>query len=593
MTLKLKAKLFFTPRRLLWLTVTVIVLLQTALFTQSAAIHGFATGDGSVKLWQVQGILRTGDLNAPLEYAGAVYDPDHKYAPYVAPWAFWQAGKVYTEYTSPFIWASVPLYAWLGHAGLLILPWLTGLLLVVAAAWLAWRTRREPGYTAALVPVIVGVGSPLVVYSQEFWEHAPGTLLAAFALMGVVKALDSRRRVGWLIASGAAIGLGLTMRAELYVYPLAIVCGLLFIRSALPLIRSVMWLALGGLIIAGPWWVYQLVQWGSPFGPRVGQNVPLLGGTEMLTRLGDTTGRNWSMLWPADGDGVTIVVGLLFSAVLVAILTFVLRRKIKWLADLGFWLFLAICVTLAGVTVWRLAQGQRPDDLLTTFPILLLLILPAPHAASPQSTIRNQKSEILRFLTVVPLAFVVLVILISPFHGGIQWGPRFLLPIIVPLTVVLIDRLTGLWGVINRSARAGLAVAFAALLLAGGYSTWQGVQFMRQGQIASEFMSEVIRQSPEQVVVADAWFLPQGAPYTFGDKIWLLAEDDKAMFQLLQSLRKQTNEPGIIYVSALTWTHIDPQPMMGPRLAPVEGSEKVYVNAPTQYVEISRYQLLK
>ncbi|NTU61832.1 MAG: hypothetical protein HGB05_00140, partial [Chloroflexi bacterium] len=200
---------------------------------------------------------------------------------------------------------------------------------------------------------------------------------------------------------------------------------------------------------------------------------------------------------------------------------------------------------------------------------------------------------ILRFLTVVPLAFVVLVILVSPFHGGIQWGPRFLLPIIIPLTVVLIDRLTGLWGTINRSARVGLAVAFSALMLVGGYSTWQGVQFMRQGQIASEFMAEVIRQSPERVVVTDAWFLPQGAPYTFGDKIWLMAEDDKVMFQLLQNLRKQTNEPGIIYVSALTWAHIDPQPMMGPRIAPVEGFEKIYVAAPEQYVEISRYQLLK
>lgn len=593
MTLKLKVKLFFTPGRVLWLTVAVIVLLQTILFTQSAAIHGFATGDGSVKLWQVQGILRTGDLNAPLDYAGAVYDPEHQYAPYVAPWAFWQDGKVYTEYTSPFIWASVPLYAWLGHAGLLIWPWFAGLLLVVLAAWLAWRTRREPGYAAALVPIIVGVGSPLIVYSQEFWEHTPGTLLAAFALMGVVKALDSRRRAGWLIASGAAIGLGLTMRAELYVYPLAIVAGLLFIRSAVPLIRSVVWLAVGGLIIAGPWWLYQLVQWGSPFGPRVGQNVPLLGGTEMLARLGDTTGRNWSMLWPADGEGAAIVFGLFLSAVLVATLTFALRRKFKWVANLGFWLFLAISVTLAGVTVWRLAQGQRPDDLLTTFPVLLLLILPAPHNALPTSNRRPLASNILRFLTVVPFAFVVLVILVSPFHGGIQWGPRFLLPIIVPLTVVLIDRLVGLWGGINRSARAGLAMAFAALLLAGGYSTWQGVQFMRQGQIASEFMGEVIRQSPEKVVVADAWFLPQGAPYTFGDKIWLLAEDEKKMFQLLQLLRKQTNEPAILYTSALTWAHIDPQILMGPRIAPVEGSEKVYVNAPTQYVEISRYQLLK
>ena len=60
-----------SPRRLLWMSTAVVLLIQTILFTQAVSIHGFATGDGGVKLWQVQGILRTGDLNAPLAYPGA------------------------------------------------------------------------------------------------------------------------------------------------------------------------------------------------------------------------------------------------------------------------------------------------------------------------------------------------------------------------------------------------------------------------------------------------------------------------------------------------------------------------------------------
>ena len=580
-----------SSRNLLLLSTVLVLMVQTAWFVRSASTRGFATGDGGVKLWQVQGILHSGDLNAPLDYPGAIYDPDHQYAPFVEPWAMWYQGKPYTEYASPFIWASVPLYALFGHAGLMLLPWLSGMLLIVMTAWLAWRVR--PDRAAALAPLIVGFSSPLLVYSLEFWEHTPGTALAVFALVGVIKALDSRRRAGWLIASGAAIGLSLTMRAELYVYPIAIVIGIVCIRSALPLIRSLSWLAVGGLITAAPWWAYQFVTWGSPFGPRLLQNVPVLGGTEMLARLGDTTGRNWSMLLPAESDGVTVLALLLAALVVLAVLTALLRRKLVWMNEVGFWVGVVISVVIAALVIGRLAQGQRPDDLLTAFPIVLLLILPAPRGANQQSALSNQNSDILRFLTVVPLAFVTLVILISPFHGGIQWGPRFLLPVIPPLSVVLIDRLAGLWAPITRSARVGLAAALIALLVAGCYSTWLGVKFMQEGQIASEFMSEVIRQSPERVVVADTWFLPQMAPYTFGEKIWLMAEDEQKMFQLLQRLRKQTNEPGFVYTSALTWAHIDPQVSMGPRIAPVEGSEKVYVNAPTQYVEIGRYQLLK
>lgn len=582
---------YASARNLLLISTALVLIVQTMWFVRSASTRGFATGDAGVKLWQVQGIAHTGDLHAPLDYPGAVYDPEHQYSPFVEPWSMWFDGKPYSEYTSPFIWISVPLYAAFDHAGLLLLPWLSGALIIFMSAWLAWRVR--PDRSAALVPIVVGLGSPLLLYSLEFWEHTPGTALAVFALVGVVKAIDSRRRAGWLIAAGAAIGLGLTMRAELYVYPIAVISGLVFIRSALPLIRSIVWLVVGGLITAGPWWLYQFLTWGSPFGPRLQQNVPVLGGTEMLARLGDSTGRNWSMLWPAQGEGLAVVVGLLIALMLVALMTWVLKRKILWMADVGFWIGIAILMMLAALLVWHLLRGQRPDDLLVTFPFVLLLILPAPRMSHQQSELNTQHWLISRFLTIVPMAFVVLVLLASPFQGGVQWGPRFLLPIIPPLAVVIVDRLAGLWAPLTRSARVGLAAGVIALLLAGCYSSWLGAQFVHKAQIASEFMSEMIRHMPERVVVTDAWFLPQMAPYTLSEKIWLMSEDDKRMRNVLQYLRKQTDEPGFIYVSALTWAHIDPQPMMGPRIAPVEGFEKIYVAAPEQYVEISRYQLLK
>jgi hypothetical protein len=47
----------------------------------------------------------------------------------------------------------------------------------------------------------------------------------------------------------------------------------------------------------------------------------------------------------------------------------------------------------------------------------------------------------------------------------------------------------------------------------------------------------------------------------------------------------------MMYITALTWTHIDPQPLMGPRIA--LSGEQVYINAPTQYMELSHYLLLK
>ncbi len=584
---------FLTPRRALIFAVLLVLLIQAAFWIPAARTRGFASSDAGVKLWQTQSVARTGRLDAPIDYPGTVYDPEHEYSPFVPPWFFWQAGQPYSEYASPFIWLSAPLYAALGHKGLLLLPGLSGALLILLAAWLMWRVRQD--YWTVLAPVSVGLSSPLLIYSIEFWEHTPGAALAALALAGIVRAIDSRRRALWLIACGAAIGLGLTMRAELYVYPIAVVLGLILLRSRLPFLRSIVFLALGGLSTAGPWWVYQAVRWGNPLGPRVAQNVPGLGGADMLQRLGDTTGRNWTMAWPGGGSGVEWLNVL--GAVLIGLAVLVLVFRRARLGRILFWISALTIVALAAISTWRLVHWQseielRPDDLLTTFPVALMLfwLLPYSFARRPAETGPSSRA-VIKFLLVVATSFLVLVLLVSPFQGGVQWGPRFLLPVSVPLCVVLVDTVARLWTQVGCFQRVGLATVLGMLLALGGYSTYLGAQFIRGGQNGNAEFQQMIAALPERVVVTDAWFIPQGAPYTFENKLWLMAEDEEKMFQLIQNLRKQTDEPGMIYLSSLTWAHIDPQILMGPRIAP--NGEPHDFDWPGMYLRLARYFLYK
>ncbi len=233
--------------------------------------------------------------------------------------------------------------------------------------------------------------------------------------------------------------------------------------------------------------------------------------------------------------------------------------------------------------------------------ILCLLVLFAgsisiPHSAPPLrfasgAIVRNPQSLITRYLLLVSIAFVILVLMLSPFHGGVQGGPRFLLYIIPPLSVVIVDRLAAVWQTSTRSSRVAYAVVFAGLLAAGIFSTYTGVRFMVDSQIASAKLIEAIEAAPEKVVVTDVWFVPQDAAYTFGDKIWLMAEDDQSMFNLIQVLRKTTNETGMLYISALTWAHIDPQALMGPRIAP--NGDPQSIDSPTQSLLLRRYFLYK
>lgn len=587
-----------TPRRALIGTVLLVLLCQAVSWIPAARTRGFASSDAGVKLWQTQSVARTGRLDAPIDYPGALYDPEHLYSPFMSPWFFWQDGQPYSEYVSPFIWFSAPLYAAFDHKGLLLLPGLSGALLVALSAWLMWRIRQD--YWAVLAPMMAGLTSPLLIYSIEFWEHTPGTALAALAAAGIVKAIDSRRRAPWLIGAGAAIGLGLTMRAELYVYPISIVLGLVLLRSLLPFPRSIFFLMLGGLLTAGPWWVYQAVRWGNPLGPRVTQNVPLLGGTEMLQRLGDTTGRNWTMVWPAGGSGIEWL--SVFGVTLVILAVTALAFKRARLGRALFWLSALTIVALAVILTWRLVHWQdeielRPNDLLTTFPVALLMFLLLPHSFSlRRATPASANRLVFDFLLVVAVTFLGLVLLASPFQGGVQWGPRLLLPIIVPLSVVLTETVAQLWmqleyAQFKRLQRLGLAAVVGVLLGLGSFSTYLGAQFIRHGQNGNVALQQAIDALPERVVVADAWFIPQGAPYTFENKVWLVAEDEDKMFQLIQNLRKQTDEPGMIYLSSLTWAHIDPQIIMGPRIA-ANGEPRGF-DWPGMYLQLTRYFLYK
>ena len=58
-----------------------------------------------------------------------------------------------------------------------------------------------------------------------------------------------------------------------------------------------------------------------------------------------------------------------------------------------------------------------------------------------------------RFLGTVTLVYVALVVLTAPNDGGGQWGPRYLLLMFVPLTVLIVDALAKCAGNQTRAAK--------------------------------------------------------------------------------------------------------------------------------------------
>ena len=81
----------------------------------------------------------------------------------------------------PFVYAGLPLYKAAGTAGILLLPIAGSLLAAYAARRLALALGASTGWWAFW---LVGVGTPMLFYAGDFWEHSMGVGLMLLKSLG-------------------------------------------------------------------------------------------------------------------------------------------------------------------------------------------------------------------------------------------------------------------------------------------------------------------------------------------------------------------------------------------------------------------------
>lgn len=128
--------------------------------------------------------------------------------------------------TLPMLYAAFPLYQLGGYRLALLLPMLGGVLTALAARSLARRVGGGEGWGAFW---LIGLASPLLIYSLDFWEHSLGVAAMAWAMVLLSDVVQHRR--GWLaaIGAGALFGTAATMRTEALVYAAVAVAGVCLI----------------------------------------------------------------------------------------------------------------------------------------------------------------------------------------------------------------------------------------------------------------------------------------------------------------------------------------------------------------------------
>ena len=176
---------------------------------------------------------------------------------------------------------SAPFIALFGLRGAYILPALGLLLALASTAWLALLLDRRRSAVAVLLTAFLG--TPLLFYGLEFWEHAVAAGVASLALALFVQSASASAGSGRFFGAGVLFGVAALLRPEALWFGAAALI-------AAPLLRSrpgwrQMAVAGAGLIAALiPLELYTLIHFGHPLPPHIAGNPGLFQGDWMSMR---------------------------------------------------------------------------------------------------------------------------------------------------------------------------------------------------------------------------------------------------------------------------------------------------------------------
>lgn len=263
----------------------------------------------------------------------------------------------------------------------------------------------------------MGVGTPLAVYGVVFWDHAPVAVLSSGGLLLLARGAQagSDRTIFW---GGVLVGAATWFRNEAYLFAAAAVGAWTLAVGRKHLGSLVAGLACG----AAPAWALNWQLYGHALGLK-----GLAAVEAAHSRLG---GEGW--LW----DRALVAYDALVSTedfvnarsptrVFASLAISVVWVTSAMLLALGTRSGNAVSIVCAGVGVagtslWLWASRWEIMGLLPAVPALVVLSLWKPHDRWER-------------LTGWVAGLYVLGVLAVGSTGGLQWGPRYLLPVVPPL----------------------------------------------------------------------------------------------------------------------------------------------------------------
>ena len=396
------------------------------------------------KAASLEAMSQRGDWDVDIGYWFEDVDPNGRFYP-LDKTTMTPNGKWVNTTSLTMIYPMRPLYALGGARLAALIPMLGGLLCALAAAALERRIDRTS--TGRWSFWLVGLASPVVVYTMDLWEHSLGLGLTAVGVVAIHDALLDRMPLRASALAGLMYGIAATMRQEALVYGFIAGFVLVIVSGARRDIRTAV---SRGLAMATATIV--------PFAAHTIVEYIVLGGAIRFQRGTATAatggqGSSWDQLESALSSTVNLLNG---------------TNPMQSVLGLFF------CATVVWFTL-DMMDGRRPHFsrllLIGLFAVAAIVYLsdltpvPSLTVAAPLTIVGTvaairSREWLLLGLGLAPLPLVLL----SQFTGGdaFQWGGRYALLTGLVLTATAV-------GLLRREHRQLLTVFTAASVVISLY----------------------------------------------------------------------------------------------------------------------------
>ncbi len=178
------------PRRLWlpgsrWAQVALYTCVLYALGAALMPVDGFWTPDAGAKYVQMLNVHWTGaGFNADVPYPAREVDPEMRLVNMPFSYTYGPDGLFHTYFPLAFAVLSRGAYALFGPRGLLVWPALGGVAAAALSGLIAERWKPGRGWAAM---ALTAFATPVLFYSQIFWEHTIALALALAALYVLVR----------------------------------------------------------------------------------------------------------------------------------------------------------------------------------------------------------------------------------------------------------------------------------------------------------------------------------------------------------------------------------------------------------------------